>query len=294
MNTVDKAVITAGGLGTRLLPLTANIPKEMFPIFSSCNSKICVKPTLQIIYEKLYEAGLKNFLFITGIGKRVIEDYFTPFHVYTRIFRDRIKQESLEYMNVFYQKLLESNIMFITQPEPKGFGDSVLYSEKYVGNTPFLLHAGDDVILGIKYNYIDILLKTYEEIDADAVFFVEEVEDPRMYGVAIGREHDNLIKVDDVVEKPKKIISRNAIIAIYMFKPIIFHYLHQVEPDVKGEIQLSEALKLMIRDSKDLYAIKLGDDAIRIDIGLPDKYIKSLELSYQYTLKKLNYREYSE
>lgn len=287
LNNVSKAVITAGGLGTRLLPLTSNIPKEMFPLFSNCSSRICIKPTLQIIYEKLYETELRSFLFITGVGKRVIEDYFTPLHMYTRVFKDRINSEILEYMNSFYKKLLESNIMYVTQPDPRGFGDSILYSEKYVGNTSFLLHAGDDIILGIKHNYINILIETYKEIDADAVFFVEEVDDPRMYGVVTGREDGKLIKVDNIIEKPKKIISRYAIIAIYIFRPIIFEYLHKVEPDEKGEIQLSEALKLMIGDSRELYAVKLGEDAIRIDIGLPDKYIKSLELSYQYALRRI-------
>ena len=291
LNNVSKAVITAGGLGTRLLPLTSNVPKEMFPLFSDCSSKICIKPTLQIIYEKLYEVGLRSFLFITGVGKRVIEDYFTPLHTYTRVFRDRINNETLEYMNSFYKKLLDSNIMFVTQPEPRGFGDSILYSERYVGDASFLLHAGDDIILGLKHNYINILIDTYREIDADAMFFVEEVDDPRMYGVVIGREDGKLIKVDDVIEKPRKIISRNAIIAIYIFKPVIFEYLHQVKPDEKGEIQLSDALKLMIRDSRELYAIKLGEDAIRIDIGLPDKYIKSLELSYQYASRRIKYEE---
>lgn len=279
---VEKAVLTAGGLGTRLLPLTISMPKEMFPLFSLCNGRLCVKPILQIIFEVIHEAGIRNFLIITGVGKRAVEDYFTPFHSTIVVHKDKINPTLFSYIESFYEKLRSANTMFVTQPSPRGFGDAVMYSRAFVGNQPFVLHAGDDLILGSGENYVKKIINAFEKTNSDAIFYVERIEDPRLYGVVIGEEEEGFIYVKDVVEKPSEVISNYAIVAVYVFKPIIFKYIEEVTPSEKGEVQLSDAIKLMVADGRRVIAMKLKANESRIDIGTPEKYIDALQKSYNF------------
>ncbi|MEM0057183.1 MAG: sugar phosphate nucleotidyltransferase [Candidatus Geothermarchaeota archaeon] len=284
---VEKAVLTAGGLGTRLLPLTISIPKEMFPLFSLCNGKLCVKPILQIIFEVIYEAGIRNFLIITGVGKRAVEDYFTPFHSTIALHKDKINPVFFNYIECFYNKLRSANTMFVTQPSPKGFGDAVMYSRAFVGDQPFVLHAGDDLILGGDENYIKRIINAFKRTDSDAIFYVEKIEDPRLYGVVIGEEEGEFIYVKDVIEKPSKIVSNYAIVAVYVFKPIIFKYIEEVALNDKGEVQLSDAIKLMAIDGRKVIAVKLKANENRIDIGTPERYIDALQKSYNFAFTSI-------
>ena len=143
-----KAVITCAGLGTRLLPFTKELPKEMAPIFWKDNKIIQVKPLIELIFEHLYSQGIRDFCFITGQNKRSIENHFTP-----------IKSKAYESMKAFHDKLSNSKIFWITQHEPKGFGDAVRYASTFVGEDYFVLQAGDVAMVSSKIR-INELIKT--------------------------------------------------------------------------------------------------------------------------------------
>lgn len=283
---IRKAVITAAGLGTRLLPLTKEIPKEMAPLFAPGTGGITVKPTIHIIFETLYQAGIRNFSIIVGRGKRVLEDYFTPDNLYMELLRMKGSIERGSELEKFYKMILDSKIFFINQPYPRGFGDAVLQAEAFVSNEPFILHAGDDIVLSKHQDHIARLIDVFNRYDADAVLLLEEIDDPRSYGVVKGAEIEPLIlRVEDIVEKPAHPPSNLAVVAVYVFKPSIFDYLKQVKPNKHGEIGLTEAIKLMILDNKDVYAVKLRDDEVRLDVGTPERYWNALVKSYEWATK---------
>ena len=141
---MTKIVITAAGKGTRLLPFTKEMPKEMMPIFSkiSANNRI-VLPLLQYVYEQLYSMNFRDYCFIVGREKRSIEDHFTPHEMYLR----NLKGSYKDIMTKFYKKLENSHLVWINQNKPLGFGDAVKHAEKYVGKEDFIVHAGDVTIL---------------------------------------------------------------------------------------------------------------------------------------------------
>jgi len=117
---IRKAVITAAGLGTRLLPLTKEIPKEMMPLFAPGMEGVTVKPTIHIIFETLYQAGIRNFSIIIGRGKRVLEDYFTPDNLYMELLRMKGSDKRGSELEKFYKMILDSKVFFINQPRPRG------------------------------------------------------------------------------------------------------------------------------------------------------------------------------
>jgi len=248
---VGNAVITAGGLGTRLLPFSKEIPKEMLPLFSLSDGNIGLKPIVHIVFRNLFSVGVREFCFVIGRGKRVLEDYFTPDVGFVELLQSKGLSERVESLKMFYSMVFKSRIFFINQPTPRGFGDTVLHAEPFVGDKPFLLYAGDDVVLSRNCSHLKRLVKVCEEYDADAVILIEEVEDPRAYGVVTGKAVDNygnVLRLTEIVEKPEKSPSNLAVIAIYVFKPKIFNYIKIVEPDSRGETQLTPAVKLMMDD----------------------------------------------
>ena len=288
---IRKAVITAAGLGTRLLPTTKEIPKEMLPLFSFNNdSELGLKPIIHMIFEGLFEVGIKEFCFIVGRGKRVLEDYFTPDANFVNLLNNRGLGVRVKELQRFYSMITKSKIFFINQSEPRGFGDAVLHAEPFVGSEPFILHAGDDVVLSFNNDHIRRLVNVFKEYNADAVVLMEEVEDPRAYGVALGKavdDYGNILRLTDVVEKPKKPPSNIAVIAIYVFKPKIFDYIRRVNPDDKGEIQLTNAVKLMIEDNGKVFGVRLKPGEKRLDVGTPRTYWRALYESYQWALNKV-------
>ena len=287
---VRKAVITTGGLGTRLLPVSKEIPKEMLPLFSLSNGVIGLKPIVHMVFEDLFQVGIKEFCFIVGRGKRVLEDYFTPDTSFIDLLQHRGLSDRAQCLKEFYSMVFRSKIFFINQPEPRGFGDAVLHAEPFVVGEPFLLHAGDDVVLSHNCDHFRRLIKVFEDYDADATVLIEEVEDPRAYGVALGKAVDNygnILKITDVVEKPEEPPSNIVVIAIYVFKPKIFNYIREVKPDGSGEIQLTQAVKLMINNGGEVYGVRLGSNERRLDVGTPQTYWKALYESHQWALKRL-------
>jgi UTP-glucose-1-phosphate uridylyltransferase len=145
---IKKAVIPITGLGTRLLPITKELPKEMLPIGALMkNEQTCLKPMLQAIFEQLYVVGFREFAFVVGRGKRAIEDHFSPDEDFIKYLRNKNKEDLAEELQEFYQKINNSNMVFINQPKPRGFGDAVAREALFTVNENFLMQADDDLII---------------------------------------------------------------------------------------------------------------------------------------------------
>ena len=140
---LEKVVITAAGLGTRLLPMSKEMPKEMLPIFVRGVNGLALKPLLQALFEQLYSFGFRDFCFVVGRGKRSIEDHFTPDRGFVKLLRDRGKSALARELESFYEMVENSRILFVNQPEPKGFGHAVLMARPFVGDGLFVVYACD-------------------------------------------------------------------------------------------------------------------------------------------------------
>jgi UTP--glucose-1-phosphate uridylyltransferase len=273
-----KAVIPAAGLGTRLLPITKELPKEMLPIVAlTKNGQICLKPMLQAIFEQLYDEGFREFAFIVGRGKRAIEDHLSPDEDFIKHLKAENKIDIAEELQEFYLKISRSDIVFINQPKPMGFGDAVRRAELFTGNENFLMQAGDDLIISKNNSHLKRAIKIFEEYDAEALLLVEEAPDPRKYGVITGKQiKPYIFQVTNIFEKPMQPPSNLAVVALYIFKPIIYKALKKVKIDRHGEIQLADALKLLIDWNCKVYGLKLKPNEMRIDIGTAESYLKIL------------------
>jgi UTP--glucose-1-phosphate uridylyltransferase len=285
---IQKVIIPAAGLGTRLFPATKEQPKEMLPIFSTTkHGDMMVKPVVQLVFEQVYDAGLREFCYVVGRGKRGIEDHFTPDAKCIRTLEGMGKNGQAYDLEQFYNKLDTSMIMWVNQPEPKGFGNAVLMAQPFIQNESCLVHAGDSVIISKDMDYLKKLLNAFEKLDADAAFLVLEIKNPKQYGIVEGEEVESgIIKVKRVVEKPEKPATNLAIMAMYVFRPIIFKALKTLKPGMNGEIQLTDAIQKLVDWDLKVYAVKLENDYSHMDIGSPERYWEALELSYKQFCKR--------
>ncbi len=173
--------------------------------------------------------------------------------------------------------LEKSNILFTYQPKPIGFGDAISRGKKFVGRDHFLLHAGDDIVISKNNNHLQRLESNFKKHDAEIAFLVEEVDNPSEYGVVNGTLlNEGVLDVNEIQEKPKKPKSKYAIIAVYMFKPIIFDYLEKAKKNSKPEMQLAEAFNIAIKKGSKVIGVVLKNNEQRIDIGTPETYAKVL------------------
>ena len=247
-----KCVLTVAGLGTRLLPLTKELPKEMLPIYAKdSNGKLILKPILQEIFETLYDYKIRDFCFVVGKTKRAVMEHFTPDLDLLNYLKHVKKKELRQNLNSFFNKLENSNIVFIYQPKPIGFGDAIHRGKKFVENEPFLLHAGDDIVISKNNNHLKRLENSFKKFNADIACLIEEVENPEKYGVVSGKEIEKgVLEIEAMEEKPKKPKSKYAIIAVYIFKPIIFQYLNNPKKKTDPEKQLAEAFNIALKKRK--------------------------------------------
>ena len=281
-----KVIIPAAGMGTRLLPATKEQPKEMLPLFARASGgQVCLKPLLQLVFEQLYDIGFREFYFIIGKEKRAIEDHFTPEFDYVDMLKRKKKNELAGELENFYQKIGDSTIVWVNQPEPRGFGDAVLKAAVFAeGDEPVLVHAGDTYIISSRNQHIKNLIKAHEELEADATCVLQEIRDPRQYGVAeVGKAKGGVYKVKKVVEKPEKPTSNLALMPIYIFRPVIFKALKETPPGKGNEIQLTDGIQKLMDWGLKVYAVKLSPKDIRLDIGTIETYWDALESSYRYT-----------
>jgi UTP--glucose-1-phosphate uridylyltransferase len=279
----SKAVIPAAGLGTRLLTVTKEQPKEMLPLFASTADGVCLKPVLQLIFEQLYQVGFREISLVVGRGKRSIEDHFTSDASYISNLNSRGKRSQVRALREFYGMLENAKIMWVNQPEPAGFGDAVLRAEPFVGSEPFLVHAGDTYIFSPDQGHLRRMLRLHQELDADAIFLVQEVRDPRRHGIMIGtRTSPGVFEVTQVIEKPENPPTNIGVMPIYIFKPKIMQALRSVSSGVAGELELTYGIQKIIEEGCKVYALKLSEDETRLDVGTPESYWEALSLSHQH------------
>ncbi len=271
---IRSAIITAAGLGTRLLPYSKEIPKEMLPIIVRRGNSVVVVPVLHYIFESLYEVGVRKFYFVVGRGKRVIEDYFTPDKSYVEFLRNIGKSELADILDEFYRKIEDCDIVMVNQPTPKGFGDAVLRVEPFITDNDFFVHAGDDIIYPNHVWNLQRLIEYFERYRPKAVFLYEYSEIPERYGVIVGHEKNGYIEVLDIIEKPTIPPSNYVVVAIYIFNKSIFDALKITKPS-SGEHQLTDAIRYLVKKGETVYAIKVQGN--RLDFGNPNSFLNALK-----------------
>jgi len=250
----------------------------MLPIFTrSLNGQLCLKPLLQLVFEKLYDAGFRQFCFIVGRGKRSIEDHFTVDNNFIEHLKDNNKFQLANELEGFYEKVRSSSLVFVNQPQPRGFGDAVYQAEPFTGKEAFLVHAGDDLIISRNNAHLMRLVNIFEKYDADAALFVEKVKDPSKYGVIVGEKMGKKVyQVKKIVEKPSSPPSDIATVAVYAFNPKIYRAIEKTRPDKNDEIQLTDAIQQLIDQGCNVYALELNHSEKRIEIGTPESYLAAL------------------
>src|SRR6266571_3198975 len=284
-----KGVITAGGIGFRMLPFSKEIPKEMFPIITYNGAhSLELKPLVQAIFEQLYSLGVRDFYFVVGRGKRAIEDHFSPDPGFSAYLKARGRDP--ECLSEFYSKIKSSNIVFLNQPESLGFGDAVLLGQPFVTGT-FIVQAGDTFILSDDNEYLKRLAIMHEKYRASATILLQDVPDPRHYGVVEGYAlEDGVIRITSAEEKPEAPKTNQAIMPIYVFTKDIFSALSKTAPGNGGELQLTDAIQKLITAGKPVIGVKLREDELRLDLGSPETMVEALKLSLNYVDAKAKQR----
>ena len=277
---MTRVIITAAGKGTRLLPFTKEMPKEMMPIFSNVftNNRV-VLPLLQYIYEQLYSMNFRDYCFVVGREKRSIEDHFTPHETYLRDLAGDYKK----IMTKFYQKLEKSHLVWINQNKPLGFGDAVRRAERYVGKEDFIVHAGDVTILSKNKHPILRLIETAKKYpDVKAILLCKKVRDMKRYGVpTVNKLSNNLFAVKEVVEKPDKPKSKFGILPLYYFKSDIFSSLKKIKLGKGKEFQLTDAIQNLLQEKQKVLAIILNKNEEEVDVGTVESYRNAQEITFR-------------
>ena len=277
---VKKAVLPAAGFGTRFLPATKAVPKELLPIVD--------KPTIQYIMEEVVHAGIKEVILITGREKGSIEDHFDTSAELENHLRKKGKHDQLKIVQEVSEMV---TLVSVRQKEPLGLGHAVLCAKKAVGNEPFAVLLGDDLI-DASVPCIRQMIDIYEELSrglnssapGPALIAIQKVpwSEAHLYGIIKGKKiKDRVYRIEDMVEKPEKgkAPSNLAIIGRYILPPEIFEILEHVRPDRKGEIQLTNGLRELKRRAP-VYGYEFFGD--RYDAG--DK-LGYLEANIAFALK---------
>lgn len=273
---VRKAIIPAAGLGTRFLPATKAMPKEMLPIID--------KPTIQYIVEEAMNAGIEDIIIVTGKGKRAIEDHFDyAFELEENL----MKQEKYELLEAIRHPS-EVDIHYIRQKEPKGLGHAIWCARKFIGDEPFAVLLGDDIIVS-KTPAIQQLIQVYNEKQA-SVIGVKQVakEETERYGIIKPEFHrDGLYEIHDFVEKPKKehAPSNIAIVGRYVLTPDIFSILEHQQAGRGNEIQLTDALQTLNLFQK-IYGYEFEGN--RYDVGEKLGFIQTI---IEFALQRKDLKE---
>jgi len=237
---LNKAVIPAAGLGTRFLPATKSQPKEMLPVVD--------KPSIQYVVEEAVRAGLTDILIITGRGKRAIEDHFDRNFELEFYLEDAGKDDLLKEVQSVNDL---ADIHYIRQRDPLGLGHAVAVAREHVGTEPFAVLLGDDIMVD-DARLLRSMIEVHEQRDASVIALMEvQPDEISAYGCAEpGEVEGDLVRVQSIVEKPRAEVapSNLAVIGRYVFTPRIFDALERIEPGAGGELQLTDAIGLLLRD----------------------------------------------
>ncbi|MGL4800052.1 MAG: UTP--glucose-1-phosphate uridylyltransferase GalU [Cellulosilyticaceae bacterium] len=277
MQKIRKAIIPAAGLGTRFLPATKAQPKEMLPIVD--------KPTIQYIVEEAVASGIEDIIIVTGRTKKAIEDHFDKS---VELEMELEKKESTELLKIARDVSEIANIYYVRQKEPKGLGHAVLTAKSFIGDEPFAVLLGDDVIHS-EVPALKQMMDLFEEYQG-SILGVQTVapENVNKYGIVAGKQiADRMYTVEDMVEKPKReeAPSNVAVLGRYIITPAIFEYLEKQEAGAGNEIQLTDALCKLAKEEK-MYAYDFMGE--RYDVG---SKIGFLQATVDFALRREDLRE---
>ena len=275
MKRIRKAVIPAAGFGTRFLPATKATPKEMLPIVD--------KPTIQYIVEEALASGIEDILIISGHAKRAIEDHFDS----TPILEENLKAKGKTELLKMVQEISEINVHYIRQKHMRGLGDAILCARAFVDNEPFAVLLGDDVVYNPKPQppALKQLMDMYTQTGA-TILGCQKVprEKVSSYGIVAGEPtiNEQLMKVSDMIEKPsiEEAPSQMAVLGRYIITPDVFEVLQNTKPGKGGEIQLTDALRVMAK-RENVYAYNFTGK--RYDVG--DK-LGFLKATVEFALRR--------
>lgn len=256
---VTKAVIPAAGLGTRVLPATKAQPKEMLTIVD--------KPSLQYIIEELVEAGIQDIIIVTGRNKNSIEDHFDFSYELEHTLK---KDGKIELLNKVDSISSMANICYVRQNHPLGLGHAILKAKPFVGDEPFVIALGDDIVYNEEKPVAKQLIENYEKYGSSIVGCQEvRQEDVSKYGIVKPSKKldDKTVEMEDFIEKPslEEAPSKLACLGRYLLTPKIFDYLENTKPGKGGEIQLTDAILDMLKNGEKVVAYEF--DGKRYDIG---------------------------
>ncbi|MBN2524023.1 MAG: UTP--glucose-1-phosphate uridylyltransferase GalU [Bacteroidales bacterium] len=262
---IKKAVIPAAGFGTRFLPITKSQPKEMIPIVDT--------PTIQYVIEEAVKSGITDILMIIGKGKRAIEEHFDRSFELENMLIEKKQTKALEEIRKITRI---ANIHFVWQKEMNGLGDAIRYAKYHVGKEPFAVLLGDTVIDGKGKPITRQLMDVFGRYNSSVVA-LEKVDRSNVsrYGVIDGSPLEkNVLIANDFVEKPSpdNTPSTLAIASRYIFTPEIFNYLDKTEPGINNEIQLTDAMRMMVKHHA-MYGLQF--EGKRYDIGNKLDFLKT-------------------
>jgi UTP--glucose-1-phosphate uridylyltransferase len=267
---IDIAVVPVAGLGTRLLPATKSQPKEMLPVGR--------KPVVQYVVEELTQSGINRLLFITGASKTSIENHFDTDERLINHLRESGREEELQQLD-FERREVE--YFYTRQRRQLGLGHAVLCSKSLVGSQPFVVALGDSIIgINAKSDIVQRMTEEFESSKADIVVAFEEVPqaDVVRYGIAKPRgEVGSRFELEDLIEKPsvEEAPSRYAVASRYVLSPAIFEALEETQPGKGGEIQLTDAIRILLKRGAKGVGMVLPPDERRFDIGNYGSYFRA-------------------
>jgi UTP--glucose-1-phosphate uridylyltransferase len=274
---VRKAVIPVAGLGTRFLPATKAVPKELLPIVDV--------PSIQYVVQEAVDSGIQEIIFVTGRGKDAIEDHFDEAPELEQILSDRGQSETVQMLRRIAEM---TEVVSVRQKRPLGLGHAVLCARDLVGNEPFAVLLADDLI-DSEVPGVQQLLEIFEAKNESVIALMEvPQQEVHRYGVIKGKAlEERLYQIDATVEKPnaKDAPSRMAIIGRYILRPEIFTILEKIPTGAGGEIQLTDGLSQLVRERK-VYGCEFRGD--RYDIGDKFGFVRA---TVAYALKRPDLRD---
>ncbi|MBI1792547.1 MAG: UTP--glucose-1-phosphate uridylyltransferase [Acidobacteria bacterium] len=267
---IKSAIVPVAGHGTRLLPATKSQPKEMLPVAR--------KPIVQYVVEELVKNGIEQILFVTGRSKTSIENHFDHDPELARALHASNKHDLLSELDF---EEMRTHFFYTRQRLQKGLGDAILCGENFAGEDAFLVALGDSILgLNASSRVVTRMAEIFEAKRASCVIAVEEVppEETGHYGIVQPEHLDgDAFRVVDLIEKPapEEAPSNLAIAGRYVFSPLIFDMIRRIQPDKRGEIQITDAIRLLCEEGKRVMAVKLPPGEKRYDIGNFPSYFET-------------------
>jgi UTP--glucose-1-phosphate uridylyltransferase len=266
---INIAVVPVAGLGTRLLPATKSQPKEMLPVGR--------KPVVQYVVEELARMGMQRLLFITGPGKTSIENHFDLNGELIQVLRETGKEELLGELEF---ERAPVQYFYTRQRQLLGLGHAISCAQPFVGNQPFVVALGDSIIgMHAQSDIVQRMTRCFVDKQAAAVIAFEEVPSAEVhrYGIAQPKSDGDIFEIEDLIEKPSvaEAPSNLAIAARYVFAPAIFEAIRHTRPGKGGEVQITDAIRILMQGGGKAYGVCLSGDERRYDIGNFQAYFRA-------------------